>query len=645
MKANRLSRKPEPTWWQSILRLILMLGGVLAVTVGVGIGASGSVGTAETRPVNSTLVKLDSVARSTTYGGGQLMAADPTGGYWSVTWLGAVTSHEGASTFGSPALSGTHLAKPIVGMAATPNGEGYWLVASDGGIFSFGNASFYGSTGAMHLNQPIVGMAATPDGGGYWLVASDGGIFTFGDAKFYGSTGGTPLNQPIVGLATTPDEQGYWLVASDGGIFSFGDAKFYGSTGAIHLNKPIVGMAPSPDGGGYWLVASDGGIFSFGDATFYGSLSGSGDTVEGIVVNPSAIGYTMVEADGAGIDVTSPTASSLVSPGSLGVSVSGNHLVNQDGQTMTLRGVDRSGTEFACVDNTGIFSGPSDAASVAAMKAWGVNAVRVPLNEDCWLGINGVNPAYSGATYQSAIAQYVQLLNAAGMYVILDLHWTAPGTTLATDQMAMPDADHAPTFWSQVAAAYKNNPSVIFDLFNEPFPSSSTTDPPTTAGRWNCWLNGGTACGLPYTAVGMQTLLNTVRATGATNVVMAGGLNYANDLSEWLQYEPTDPLHQLAASWHSYNFDSCSTASCWNSTIAPVAAQVPVITGEFGENDCGTSYVDPLMTWMNQQGISYLAWAWTTSDSCGGFPSLISDYDGTPTGYGVGVQADLQSGG
>ncbi len=151
------------------------------------------------------------------------------------------------------------------------NGKGYWLVASDGGIFSFGNAGFYGSTGNLTLNKPIVGMASTPDGKGYWLVASDGGIFSFGDAAFYGSTGNLTLNKPVVGMAATADGAGYWLVASDGGIFSFGDAAFYGSTGNLTLNKPIVGMAATPDGKGYWLVASDGGIFSFGNANFYGS--------------------------------------------------------------------------------------------------------------------------------------------------------------------------------------------------------------------------------------------------------------------------------------------------------------------------------------------------------------------------------------
>ena len=125
------------------------------------------------------------------------MAADPTGGYWT----GSVTAHGGAPTFGSPALSAIQLTQPIVGMAATTDGQGYWLVASDGGVFSYGDAKFYGSTGAIQLNRPIVGMAATPDGKGYWIVASDGGIFTFGDAPFEGSTGGIALNRSIVGMA------------------------------------------------------------------------------------------------------------------------------------------------------------------------------------------------------------------------------------------------------------------------------------------------------------------------------------------------------------------------------------------------------------------------------------------------------------
>jgi hypothetical protein len=168
-------------------------------------------------------------------------------------------------------------ASPTAGAAAhprtTPNG-GYWEVASDGGLFSFGDAAFYGSMGGKQLVRPVVGMAATPNGGGYWEVASDGGLFAFGDAGFYGSMGGKPLVAPIVAMAATPDGYGYWEVASDGGLFAFGDAQFYGSMGGKPLVAPIVGMWSAAGGGGYWEVASDGGLFAFGDAPFLGSEGG-----------------------------------------------------------------------------------------------------------------------------------------------------------------------------------------------------------------------------------------------------------------------------------------------------------------------------------------------------------------------------------
>ena len=190
-------------------------------------------------------------------------------GYWLVGSDGGIFSFGDAPYYGS--TGGMTLNKPVVGNAATPDGGGYWLVASDGGIFSYGDAKYFGSTGAMTLNKPVVGMAPTPDGGGYWLVASDGGIFAYGDALYYGSTGAMTLNKPVVGMTPTPSGHGYWLVASDGGIFAYGDALFYGSTGGTTLNKPVVGMAATPTGHGYWLVGSDGGIFSYGDAGYYGS--------------------------------------------------------------------------------------------------------------------------------------------------------------------------------------------------------------------------------------------------------------------------------------------------------------------------------------------------------------------------------------
>jgi hypothetical protein len=236
-------------------------------------------------------------------------------GYWLAASDGGIFAFGDAQFFGS--TGAIHLNKPIVGMASTPDSKGYWLVASDGGIFAFGDAQFFGSTGSLHLNKPIVGMASTPDGKGYWLVASDGGIFTFGDAQFFGSTGSLHLNRPIVGMTATPDGKGYWLVASDGGIFTFGTAQYFGSTGALTLNKPIVGMTATPDGKGYWLVASDGGLFTFGDAQYFGSTGALtlNKPIVGMASSPDGLGYWLVASDG-GI-FTFGTAQFFGSTGSL----------------------------------------------------------------------------------------------------------------------------------------------------------------------------------------------------------------------------------------------------------------------------------------------------------------------------------------
>ncbi len=221
-------------------------------------------------------------------------------GYWMVASDGGIFSFGNARFFGS--TGAIRLNQPIVGIAATPTGNGYWMVATDGGIFAFGDAKFFGSTGAIKLNRPIVGMAATPSGNGYWLVASDGGIFAFGDAKFYGSTGAIKLTKPIVGMAATPSGKGYWFVASDGGIFAFGDAKFYGSAGNMTLAKPITAMAATPSGKGYWFTTSDGGVFPFGDAKFYGAAPSRPGRREriiaSIVPSPTGEGYWQASATG-----------------------------------------------------------------------------------------------------------------------------------------------------------------------------------------------------------------------------------------------------------------------------------------------------------------------------------------------------------
>ena len=333
------------------------------------------------------------------------------------------------------------------------------------------------------------------------------------------------------------------------------------------------------------------------------------------------------------------------------LSVSGNHLVDAAGQTVVLRGANTSGTEYACVQEHSIFDGGQEASatSIAAMRSWGFNAARVQLNESCWLGVQGVKPAYSGAAYRQAVVSYVDALNAAGMYVIVDLHWSSNGgKRWARRQLAMPDQNYAPAFWRSVAETFKSNPAVVFDLFNEPFPNRNSD----TTAAWECVLRGsagGTCRGFGFRAVGTQQLLDVVRGTGAANVVMAGGPQYAGDLDQWLRYEPVDPVHQLAASIHVYwrnsanpGYSPCYQAGCWSGVLAPLAAQVPVVVGEFGELDCSDTLYPPFLSFADQHGISYLAWAWFAG-SCTGEPSLITNYGGSPTPYGVGYEQHLHN--
>jgi aryl-phospho-beta-D-glucosidase BglC (GH1 family) len=333
--------------------------------------------------------------------------------------------------------------------------------------------------------------------------------------------------------------------------------------------------------------------------------------------------------------------------------VSGNKLVDASGNTVVLHGVDRSGSEYMCVQGSGIFDGEVDQAAVTAMKSWGINSVRVPLNEACWNGESYVNSAYAGTNYINGIKSYVNLLNSNGLVAILDLHWTdgsytgsSAGSCTSAQvaeafcQKPMPDAAQAIPFWSSVASTFKGNDAVIFDLFNEPF--ASRADNNNTTEGWQCWETGSPCTGISYPVAGMQQMVNAVRGAGANNVLMLGGEEYSNDLTDWLQYEPTDPDNNLTASWHSYNFNTCANQSCWTSQIAPVIAKVPVIAGEIGENDCAGTYINPLTTWLDSQNTSYLAWAWNSDFNCSSGPGLVTDYvPGDPTAYGAAYKAHL----
>ncbi len=317
------------------------------------------------------------------------------------------------------------------------------------------------------------------------------------------------------------------------------------------------------------------------------------------------------------------------------IGVRGNHLVDGSGRVVVLHGINRSGTEYACQQGYGNFDGPSSAASIRVMRSWRVNAVRLPLNETCWLGINGIDPKLGGDDYRATIHSYVAKLEAAGLYVVLDLHLAAPGINQATSIIPMADADHAPDFWRSLAASFRDDRAVLFDLYNEPHDVN-----------WDCWENG---CRLrddhfgDYQATGMRQLVAAVRSTGARQPVLLGGLAYSRRLDGWLAHLPPDPADAEVASNHTYDFAACFR-SC-RADLAGISRTHPVVTGELGEGDCRHSYIDGYMPWADRHGISYLAWTWDAHGgwTCRSGPTLIRDYDGTPTAFGIGYREHLRA--
>jgi hypothetical protein len=334
--SNGVGTAPTQTFTLTVNEAVLITSPASA-SFSVGINRSFAITTSSRFPRPTTLIEVGTLPNGLTFtdkgNGTATVAGTPAAGSKG-TYPVTVIASNGITPAGQQPL----VISVNSGGVGNDIGEGYWMTGADGGVFSFGDAQFFGSTGSLHLNQPVVGMAPSADSGGYYLVARDGGVFSFGDAQFYGSvphmatvndivamildpaTGGywvigadgqtfafnapdlgnAASNAAIVGAAATPTGGGYWLVAADGGVFSFGDAQFFGSMGGQPLNQPIVGMAPTPDGGGYWLVAADGGVFAFGDAVFAGSMGSQplNQPMVAMVSNRDGGGYWLVAADG-----------------------------------------------------------------------------------------------------------------------------------------------------------------------------------------------------------------------------------------------------------------------------------------------------------------------------------------------------------
>jgi hypothetical protein len=315
--------------------------------------------------------------------------------------------------------------------------------------------------------------------------------------------------------------------------------------------------------------------------------------------------------------------------------VAGKALIDsRTGATFVPHGANWPSFEYACTavsgKGWGYNNGGATAAAATAMAAWHINAVRIPLNQDCWLGANPSHDYGTVSGYRAALRTWVDILNAHGIVAILDLHWNAPAGKVAVDQYAMADAQSV-TFWSQVAHDYAGSPSVMFDAFNEPYSRGAFQL------SWDCWKNGG--CQAPdvdqrssldggtYPVAGMSALVSAIRTAGAHQPVMLGGLDYSNDLRGWLANRPSDT--QLVASWHNYPGQRCHTVTCWDAEIAPVAAVVPVVAGEFGQTDGDAGYLTSFMDWADSHGVGYTAWAWwqvaTTEDLQNGRYALIAD--------------------
>jgi len=273
--------------------LVTLFGSCLTAVVKVTFGTSASVTSSTPTWLYATTGLAITFKTPAHAPGVEAIQVQKTG---TSSWIDITQSYEFLSTAPHAQSAGSRL-------ATTPTGSGWWEVHNDGGVFTYGTATFFGSLPSVHVSvSDIAGIAATCDGEGYWLAGSDGGVFAFGDAQFFGSL---PLdhvtpNQPIVGIEPTSDCEGYYLVAADGGIFAFGDAVFQGSLPFSHITASnIVGISISSDG--YLIVGDDGGVFAFGTAEFYGSLPSSRVSVHdilGIAPDLTNNGYYLVGSDG-----------------------------------------------------------------------------------------------------------------------------------------------------------------------------------------------------------------------------------------------------------------------------------------------------------------------------------------------------------
>jgi hypothetical protein len=411
---------------------------------------------------------------------------------------------------------------------------------------------------------------------------------------------------------------------------------------------------------------------------------------------------TLALAATAAVCASAPPPASAAGSTAPQLRIVGNQFVTAAGAPLRLFAVHFGGPEYSCVQplytadrNSGVFDHPTGDADFEAIRSWHANTIRIPLNEQCWLGVNpvrrhggpsfGITPLTGQAGqragarlrthYRSTVSAIVARAHRHGLAVILDLHWSAAGDAIAWGQWPLPDRQYSIPFWRSVATTFKRDRSVAFELFNEPFMRNLRTGALTLT--WHCLRDGCVVpnhcadCGLArdhrgdlnlrgcgarcptednrrgsYRSAGTQSLVNAIRATGARQPILVPGRDYTNDLAFWHTYLPRDPLHQLAASFHAYEGLPCASEACWSAALSGVA-NAPVVTTEFGGDTTGQSQPCPgvvvfdtrFMNWADQLGVSYGGFAWSVDYVDNPIPTcsydLLDTYSGTPR-YGQG---------
>ena len=308
-----------------------------------------------------------------------------------------------------------------------------------------------------------------------------------------------------------------------------------------------------------------------------------------------------------------------VAPG--GYYVNGNTICTADGRAHLLHGVDRPSLEWSTIGQN---LSPPD---FQLMASWNANVVRIALNQDFWLA---ASPTHDPG-YASVVDSAVTWAENAGLDVILDLHWSDTGVfdtclvNKACEQQRMADVNSV-TFWSEVATHYQNDGRVMFELYNEPNQVS-----------WSVWKSGGPANG--FQAVGMQQLYDTVRATGAQNLVLIGGLDWAYDLSG----VPANRIagYNIAYATHPYDAGG-RRPSDWGRAFGSLTRTDPVVITEFGniaDTTCATDYGAQLIQYADAHSVSWTAWAWFPGGCT--FPAIIDDWAATPSPSGAIVKTAL----